>query len=125
MSKVIDTDKAPKPLGTYSQARLTGRGTLWLAGQIGLDPKTGAIAADFAGQARQAFTNMRSVLEAAHANFAHVVKVNIFLVNTENFAEVNTIMGEFFTAPYPARSTVVVAALPRGALVEIEGVAQF
>lgn len=124
MSKVIETPNAPSPLGTYSQARLTAGGTLYLAGQVGLHPKTNEMAADFAAQARQAFSNMRSVLEAAGANFEHVVKVNIFLVNKDNFAEVNTIMGEFFSAPYPARSTVVVASLPRAALIEIEGVAQ-
>ena len=121
MSKtVISTDAAPAAIGVYSQAVRAGN-TLWLSGQIPLDPVTKELVqGDIEVQTRRVFDNIKAVLAAAGTSFDGVVKTTIFLTDLANFAVVNKIMAEYFREPYPARSTVGVAALPRGAQVEVE-----
>lgn len=118
--KVISTAEAPAAIGVYSQAVEVGN-TLWVSGQIPLDPKTkelvkGGIEAEI----RQVFKNLEAIVTAAGASFDDVVKATIFLTDLAHFALVNQIMAEYFREPYPARATVGVAALPRGAQVEVE-----
>jgi reactive intermediate/imine deaminase len=118
--QAIHTDQAPKAIGPYSQAVRAGN-TVYLAGQIPLDPATmQMVAGDFPEEARRVFENNKAVIAAAGGSFAQVVKVTIFLTDFANFAKVNELMAEYFEQPYPARSTVAVAALPRNARVEIE-----
>jgi reactive intermediate/imine deaminase len=122
MSKrVIRTGAAPAAIGTYSQGVQVGR-TVYLSGQIGLVPETMKLAEGVEGQIRQVFTNLRAVAEAAGSSLADAVRVTIYLTDLDHFAKVNEIMAAFFTEPYPTRSTVGVAALPRGAAVEIDAV---
>jgi reactive intermediate/imine deaminase len=117
---VIASDHAPKAIGPYSQAVQVGN-TLYTSGQIPLDPTTGElIAGDIDAQARRVFDNLRAVIEAAGASFADVARVGIYLTDLSNFAAVNAVMAEYFQQPYPARSTIGVAALPRGAQVEVD-----
>ena len=125
MSRPILSKAAPAPIGPYSQAIRTGR-FLFCSGQVGLDPATGKFAGDdVATQARQAMKNLGAVLEAGGATFADVVKTTIFLVDMNDFATGNEAYGDAFKgAAPPARSTVAVAALPRGARVEIEVIAR-
>lgn len=119
----VSTDKAPKAIGPYSQA-VRADNTLYCSGQIPLDPKTmQLVEGGFDAQARQVFENIKAVLEAAGGSFSDVVKVTIFLTDLSNFAKVNEMMVAYFTEPFPARSTIQVAALPRGAAVEIEVIA--
>jgi len=121
--KVIQTEKAPKAIGPYSQAIRTD-GMIYTAGQVGLDPLSGELVAGAVEeQTRQALTNIRNVLEAAGSNLEQVVKTTVFLKDMADFSKMNTIYAEFFGENPPARSTVAVAALPKGALVEIEVVA--
>ena len=121
MSKqIVSTSAAPAAIGPYSQAVRAGN-TLWLSGQIPLDPLTKELVeGDIEVQARRVFDNIKAVLAAAGASFDGVVKTTIFLTDLANFAVVNKIMADYFREPYPARSTVGVAALPRGAQVEVE-----
>jgi reactive intermediate/imine deaminase len=124
MSKsVIHTDKAPKAIGTYSQAIKSGT-TVYLSGQIPLVPETmQVISEDFAEQAHQVFNNVQAVCEAVEdGSLNHLVKVNIFLTDLSNFAVVNEIMSQYFKQPYPARAAVQVSALPKGVQIEIDGV---
>ncbi len=124
MIEPIETSAAPAPIGPYNQAILAG-GFVFCSGQIPLDPATGELVAGDAGaQTRQVMRNLEAVLGAASATFANVVKTTIFLLDMNDFAGVNAVYGEYFTETPPARSTVAVAALPRGARVEIEAVAQ-
>jgi 2-iminobutanoate/2-iminopropanoate deaminase len=124
MKKVIDTSGAPKALGPYSQAVMWGD-TLYLSGQVGIDPAEGRIVADtIDGQALQVMKNLGAVLEEAGMSFANVVKTTIFLVSMEDFQTVNGVYGDFFESDPPARATLQVAALPLGALVAIEAVAR-
>ncbi|APX94765.1 RidA family protein [Halomonas salipaludis] len=119
---VINTDKAPAAIGPYSQAIKAGN-TVYLSGQIPLDPATMALVSeDFEAQARQVFSNLQAVCEEAAGTLADVVKVNLYLVDLDNFAIVNKVMEEFFTAPFPARAAVGVKALPKGSQVEAEAV---
>jgi len=119
-TKAIHTDQAPKAIGPYSQAVRAGD-TVYLAGQIPLDPATmQMVEGDFEAEARRVFENIKAVIAASGGSFAQVAKVTIFLTDFANFAKVNDMMAQYFTAPYPARSTVAVAALPRNARVEIE-----
>ena len=119
-TKAIHTDQAPKAIGPYSQAVRAGD-TVYLAGQIPLDPATmQMVEGDFEAEARRVFKNIEAVIAASGGTFAQVVKVTIFLTDFANFAKVNELMAQYFSAPYPARSTVTVAALPRNARVEIE-----
>ncbi|MGM0983239.1 MAG: RidA family protein [Pseudomonadota bacterium] len=119
---VINTDQAPAAIGPYSQAIKAGN-TVYLSGQIPLDPATMALVSDdFEAQARQVFTNLRAVCEEAAGTLQDVVKLNLYLVDLENFAVVNEVMEEFFDKPYPARAAVGVKALPKGAQFEAEGI---
>ncbi|MBC7990864.1 MAG: RidA family protein [Luteimonas sp.] len=118
----ISTNAAPAAIGPYSQAVRSGD-TVYLSGQIALDPATGLIVeGDVAAQARRAFTNLKAVCAAAGGSLDDVVRVGLFLVDMDHFAAVNAVMGEYFEAPYPARSTVQVSALPRGGLFEVDAV---
>jgi 2-iminobutanoate/2-iminopropanoate deaminase len=120
--KVISTQHAPAAIGPYSQAIRVGN-LVFASGQLGLDPKTGKLQEGVEAQARQALANVKSVLEAAGTSTDKVVKTTIFLANISDFAKVNAIYGEIFQQEPPARSTVQVAALPLGGLVEIEVIA--
>jgi reactive intermediate/imine deaminase len=118
--QAIHTDQAPKAIGPYSQAIRVGD-TVYMAGQIALDPGTmEMVEGDFEKEAARVFENMQAVIAASGGTFRQVVKVTIFLTDFANFAKVNELMAKFFSEPYPARSTVAVAALPRNARVEIE-----
>lgn len=122
---VIHTDKAPAAIGPYSQAVKAGD-TVYMSGQIPLNPETmELVTGDIKTQARQVFENLKAVAEAAGGDFSHFVKVNIFLTDLANFADVNEVMKEYFQEPYPARACVGVASLPKGTEVEIEGIMVF
>ncbi|MDR6905184.1 2-iminobutanoate/2-iminopropanoate deaminase [Agromyces sp. 3263] len=115
---------APEPVGPYSHAAVGADGTLFLSGQTPIDPSTGRlVAGDVAAQTRQVFSNLASVLSAAGRTLDDVTKVNVYLVDMEDFGAMNSVYSTIFTAPYPARTTVAVAGLPLGARVEIELVA--
>ena len=119
----VHTDLAPKAIGPYSQAIRAGNNSVYLSGQIGLDPKTGElVAGGIEAQARRAFDNLKAVAETAGKGLEQVVRVTVYLTDLGHFAKVNEIMAEYFHSPYPARATVGVAALPRGALVEVDAV---
>jgi len=121
MSKdAIHTDSAPAAIGPYSQAIRAGK-TVYLSGQIGLDPATMQMVDGIEAQAHQVFRNLRAVTMAAGGSLDDMVKVSILMVNLGDFTKVNDIMASYFKQPYPARATYQVAALPRGALIEVEG----
>ncbi len=118
--KTIHTPKAPKAIGPYSQA-VAANGTVYLSGQIGLDPATGElVAGGIEAQARRVFTNLAAVAEAAGSSLAAAVRVTIYLMDFGHFAVVNGIMQEYFSEPYPARVTIAAAGLPRGAAIEVD-----
>lgn len=118
----IHTDQAPAAIGPYSQAVRAG-GIVYLSGQIPLDPATGElVAGDIAAQARRAFDNLRAVCEAAGGTLAQVQRLGLYLVDLGEFAQVNAVMSEYFQAPYPARSTIGVSALPKGARFEVDAI---
>lgn len=117
--QVIHTENAPAAIGTYSQAILVGN-TLYLSGQIGLDPYSMELVDGIEAQIRRVFDNLKAVCEAAGGTLADIAKLNIFLTDLSNFQLVNQIMGEYFAQPYPARAALGVASLPKGALVEID-----
>ncbi len=119
--QIIQTQGAPAAIGTYSQAVKVGN-TVYLSGQIGLDPATMQMVEGIEAQVHRVFTNLKAVAEAAGGSLGDVVKLNIFLTDLSHFTLVNTIMAEYFSQPYPARAAVGVASLPRGALVEADGV---
>ena len=119
---LITADKAPKAVGPYSQAVRVGD-FVFTAGQVGLDPKTGELVDGLEAQVRQVLQNLSHVLEAAGSSLNNVVKTTVFMQDLGEFARMNTIYSEFFPKDYPARSTIQIAALPRGARVEIECVA--
>ena len=122
MSKtIISTPKAPAAIGTYSQAVKVAE-TVYLSGQIGLDPLTMQMVEGVDAQIVRVFDNLKAVTEAAGGSLADVVKLNIYLTDLGNFATVNEAMATYFTEPFPARAAVGVSALPRGALVEADGV---
>ncbi|HYL03239.1 MAG TPA: RidA family protein [Steroidobacteraceae bacterium] len=122
--QTIQTDRAPQAIGTYSQAVRAGD-TVYLSGQVPLDPATGQlVSGDVDAQIRRVFDNLKAVAEAAGGSLADAVKLTIFLTDLGHFARINEIMATYFAKPYPARSTVGVAQLPRGAQVEIECVLQ-
>ena len=121
--KIIFTTKAPKAIGPYSQAIRT-ESMVYTAGQVGLNPGTGELVeGGIEAQTKQVLTNLKSVLETADSGLSFVVKTTVFLKDMNDFAKMNAIYGEFFVKDPPARSTVAVAALPKGALVEIEAIA--
>lgn len=120
--QIIRTEHAPKAIGPYSQAVRAGN-TVYLSGQIPLNPATGElVAGDITVQTQRVFENLRAVCEAAGGSLAQLVRVGIYLTDLKNFAAVNAVMAEFCKEPYPARSTVEVSGLPRGAEVEIDAV---
>jgi reactive intermediate/imine deaminase len=120
--QIISTGAAPAAIGTYSQAVRVGD-TVYLSGQIPLDPVTmQMVDGDFAAAATRVFENLKAVAEAAGGSLADVVKLNVFLVDLGTFAVVNEVMGRFFSAPFPARAVVQVAALPRGAAIEADAI---
>lgn len=123
MSKtVISTARAPAAIGPYSQAIRSGA-VVYTSGQIGLDPATGELVApDLEAQARQAFANLAAVAAEAGGSLASAVKFTLFLTDLSGFAKVNAIMAELVPTPYPARSTVGVASLPKGAVFEVEAI---
>lgn len=122
MSKtIIHTDAAPAAIGVYSQA-VNVNGTVYLSGQIPLNPDTMQLVEGIDAQIHQMFQNLRAVCEAAGGSFDQLVKLNVFMTDLAHFAKVNEIMAQYFVAPYPARAAVQVAALPRGAMIEADGV---
>jgi reactive intermediate/imine deaminase len=119
---VINTDKAPAALGPYSQAVRAGN-TVYFSGQIPLDPATNAfVEGDISAQTRRVFDNLVAVAEAAGGSLAQIVRVGIYVTDLANFAAVNAVMSEYFQQPYPARSTIEVSGLPKGAVVEVDAV---
>lgn len=121
--KIIFTDKAPKAIGPYSQAIRT-ESLVFTAGQVGINPATGELVeGGIEAQTRQVLTNLMNVLEASNSGLNFVVKTTVFLKDMNDFAKMNAIYAEFFSENPPARSTVAVAGLPKGALVEIESIA--
>ena len=122
MSKaIISTNNAPAAIGTYSQAVKVGD-TVYLSGQIGLDPVSGQMVEGFDAQVVRVFENLKAVTEAAGGSLADVVKINLYLTDLGNFAKVNETMAKYFSEPFPARAAVGVKELPRGALVEADAV---
>lgn len=121
MRKIIQTNEAPQAIGTYSQAVQIGD-IVYLSGQIGLDPATAHMAEDIDSQIHRVMQNLRAVARAAGGDLGDIAKLNVFLTDLANFGRVNEIMTQYFQPPYPARAAVGVAALPRGALVEIDAI---
>ena len=121
MSKqIISTQGAPAAIGVYSRAVRVGN-TIWVSGQIPLDPQTKELVqGDVEAQVRQVFENLKAIVAAAGASFDDVVKATVFLIDLSHFGLVNKVMAEYFREPYPARAAVGVAALPRGAQIEVE-----
>ena len=122
MSKtIVSTSQAPAAIGTYAQAVKVGD-TVYLSGQLGLDPSTMQLEEGIDAQVIRVFENLKAVAEAAGGSLADIVKVNVYLTDLGNFAKVNEAMATYFAEPFPARAAVGVAALPRGGLVEADGV---
>lgn len=120
--QIIATDQAPAAIGPYSQAVRVGD-TVYFSGQIPLDPATGNLVdGDITAQTRRVFENLVAVAKAAGGSLPQVVRVGIYVTDLANFAAVNAVMAEYFQAPYPARSTIEVSALPKGAQVEVDAV---
>ena len=120
--QAIHSDQAPAAIGPYSQATRAGD-TVYFSGQIPLDPATGElVGGDIAAQARRAFDNLAAVCAAAGGTFDDIVRVGLYLTDLGQFAQVNAVMAEYFQAPYPARSTIGVSALPKGAAFEVDAV---
>lgn len=120
--KPVSTTLAPGAIGTYSQAIRAGS-TVYLSGQIPLDPATGNLVdGDMEAQVRRVFDNLRAVAQAADGDLANAVKLTVYLTDLGHFQLVNRVMSEYFAPPYPARAAVGVAALPRGATIEIDGI---
>jgi reactive intermediate/imine deaminase len=119
--QIVHTDAAPKAIGTYSQAVRCGP-TVYLAGQIGLDPATMEMVAGVGPQIHRVFQNLQAVARAAGGDLKDIVKLTVYLTDLGNFALVNETMAQYFTSPYPARAAVGVAGLPRGGQVEIDAI---
>lgn len=123
MSKIIiNTDKAPQAIGPYSQA-VKSNGLLFLSGQIPLTINGAMCEGDFEARTRQVFSNIKGILQSADLTFKSIIKVNVYLIDINNFAVVNHVMEDLFDAPYPARALVQVSALPKNSEIEIEAVA--
>ena len=121
--QIIQASDAPQAIGTYSQAvRIKGGETVYLSGQIGLDPVTMQMVEGFEAQTERVIQNMKAVAIASSGSLDDIVKLNVYLIDLTNFSKVNDIMAKYFSQPYPARAAIGVAALPRGALVEMEAV---
>ncbi|MBE6912250.1 MAG: RidA family protein [Ruminococcaceae bacterium] len=123
MMNVIKTDKAPAAIGPYSQAIVLGD-MVFTSGQIPVNPETGKIPEGVKAQAEQAFSNLKNLIEASGGKMANVIKTTVFIKNMEDFATINEIYASYFEAPYPARSCVEVARLPKDVLLEVEAVAK-
>lgn len=121
--KTVSTDKAPAAIGPYSQAQIVG-GLVYTSGQIPIDPATGAIVEGLEAQAHQVFKNIAALLEAAGSHISKVVKTTVFIKNMDDFAAINAVYGQYFSQPYPARSCVEVARLPKDVLLECEVIAE-
>ena len=120
--EIINTDSAPAAIGTYSQA-IKVNDTVYLSGQIAMDPASGELVpGDIEAQLHRVFQNLRAVCNAAGGDLQDIVKLNIYLIDLGVFAAVNKIMGEYFSAPFPARAAVEISALPKGAAVEMDAV---
>jgi 2-iminobutanoate/2-iminopropanoate deaminase len=121
--KIVATEKAPRAVGPYSQAVIAG-GFVFTAGMLALDPQTGdVVGEDIGAQTRQALSNVQGILEAAGSSLDRVVKTTVFLRDIRDFPQMNAVYAEFFPADPPARSTVEVGPLPKGALIEIDAIA--
>jgi 2-iminobutanoate/2-iminopropanoate deaminase len=124
MREIISTPNAPKAVGTYSQAVKCGN-TVYVSGQIALNPATGEmVQTSFEAEVRRVFDNLQAIVAAAGGSFAQVAKVTVFITDFNDFPVLNKVMAEYFVEPYPARATVQVSALPKGANVEIECVVE-
>jgi 2-iminobutanoate/2-iminopropanoate deaminase len=124
MKQVISTPKAPAAIGPYSQAIRVGN-LVYTSGQIPIDPATGAfVEGGIKEQTRQSLTNVKAILEEAGTSMANVIKTTVFMADMADFADMNSVYAEFFSEPFPARSAVAVKTLPKGALVEIEVIAE-
>jgi reactive intermediate/imine deaminase len=122
MKEIIQTDDAPKAIGSYSQAVKVGN-TVYLSGQIPLSPQSmELISPEFEAQLRQVFLNVKAVCETGGGDLSSLVKLNVYLTDLSNFSLVNKVMTEFFVEPYPARAAIEVSALPRNALVQVDGI---
>ena len=121
--KVVSTEKAPAAIGPYSQARIAG-GLVYTSCQIGIIPETGAVAEGLEAQAHQVFKNLTELLKAAGSDMSKVVKTTVFIKDMNDFAAINAIYAQYFAEPYPARSCVEVARLPKDVLVECELIAE-
>ena len=121
--KTVSTDKAPAAIGPYSQAQIVGS-LVYTSGQIPVDPATGLIAEGMEAQAEQVFKNIANLLESAGSSISKVVKTTVFIKNMDDFAAINAVYGKYFTQPYPARSCVEVARLPKDVLIECEAIAE-
>ena len=121
--KQIKTDKAPAAIGPYSQAIVSGN-TVYCSGQIPINPETGDIPEGVSAQAHQVFTNIKNLLEASGTSIDNVIKTSVFIKDMNDFAEINSIYAQYFTEPYPARSCVEVARLPKDVLLEAEVIAE-
>lgn len=121
--KTVSTKRAPEALGPYAQAQIAG-GLVFTSGQIGIDPESGEIAVGPEAQARQVFQNLAALLEDAGTDLSRAVKTTVFIKNMNDFAAINAIYGQYFTEPYPARSCVEVARLPKDVFLECEVVAE-
>lgn len=121
MKIYIETESAPAAIGTYSQAVRIGN-VVYLSGQIGLNPGSAALVEGIEQQVRQIFANLQAVAEAAGGTLENVVKLNIYLTDMSNFSLVNEVMADYFVKPYPARAAIGVSQLPKGALVEADGI---
>lgn len=119
--KVIHTDQAPAAIGTYSQA-VAVNNTIYLSGQIGLNPETMVLADGIEAQIHQVFKNIQAVCKASGGSLADIAKLNIYLTDLANFQLVNQIMEQYFVQPYPARAAIGIASLPKDALVEMDGI---
>ena len=118
---IVSTPNAPNAIGTYSQA-VNVNGTVYMSGQVGLEPETMEPLTGTREQIDRVFRNLRAVAEAAGGDLSHVVKLTVYLTDLSNFPMVNEVMGEYFSEPYPARAAVGITTLPKGAEVEIEGI---
>ena len=121
--KVISTDKAPAAIGPYSQAQILN-GVVYTSGQIGIDPATGLVAEGIEAQTHQVFKNLANLLAAAGSDMSKVVKTTVFIKDMNDFGKINEIYAAYFTAPFPARSCVEVARLPKDVLIECEVIAE-
>ncbi len=123
MKRIIYTDKAPKPIGPYSQAIQVGN-WVYLSGQIGISPETGnLVEGGVVAETKQIFANMRAILESINCSFDDILKITIYMTDLSKFGEVNDLYKQYFAKDYPARATVQISSLPKGASIEIEAIA--